>query len=472
MRRLPLLALLCLFVLPAFAAPDLPKLVQLIDYVGVDYRGAVAAGAVVNEAEYAEMRDFTRAIEEQARQLPAHAANDGIRAQARQLAQLVEQRAAPDHVAGVATELRHALVGAFDIVVVPRKAPDLQRARQLFTENCVACHGAEGRGDGIQARGMEPPPTDFTDAERYGQRTLYGLYSTLSNGVDDTAMRISHALRGEEWISSAPKHLQLYEAMGYTPTQFAHLPLILGPDGKKLSKRSGDTALLDYRDNGYLAEAMVNFLATLGWSLDDRTSILGRTELLRSFSLERVVPNPAVFDLQRLDFLNGHYIREMPPEQWVEVVTQWCERGLPPSIPRPVDREVVAQAAPLLQERVQKLAEVPAMVEFLFGFEAPQYAAELIAERVGGDRGEAVRILDGALVALDQLGEAEWARESVESAIRGLEGDLGLKLRKFVPVLYVAEMGRPAGIPLFDSMALLGRERSLARLRTARLRLG
>lgn len=189
MRRLPLLALLCLFVLPAFAAPDLPKLVQLIDYVGVDYRGAVAAGAVVNEAEYAEMRDFTRAIEEQARQLPAHAANDGIRAQARQLAQLVEQRAAPDHVAGVATELRHALVGAFDIVVVPRKAPDLQRARQLFAENCAVCHGAEGRGDGIQARGMEPPPTDFTDAERYGQRTLYGLYSTLSNGVDDTAMR-------------------------------------------------------------------------------------------------------------------------------------------------------------------------------------------------------------------------------------------------------------------------------------------
>lgn len=189
MRRLPLLALLCLFVLPAFAAPDLPKLVQLIDYVGVDYRGAVANGTVVNEAEYAEMRDFTRAIEEQASQLPAHAANDGIRAQARQLAQLVEQRAAPDRVASVATELRHALVGTFDIVVVPRKAPDLQRARQLFAENCAACHGAEGRGDGIQARGMEPPPTDFTDVERYGQRTLYGLYSTLSNGVDDTAMR-------------------------------------------------------------------------------------------------------------------------------------------------------------------------------------------------------------------------------------------------------------------------------------------
>ncbi|HEY9199466.1 MAG TPA: cytochrome c/FTR1 family iron permease [Gammaproteobacteria bacterium] len=182
-------AFLFLFGLPALATPDLPKLVQLIDYVGVDYRGAVADGNVVNEAEYTEMRDFTRAIEEQSRQLPANAANAGIQAQARRLAELVEQRQAPDSVTILAAELRHALVGAFDIVVVPRKAPDLQRARQLFADNCAACHGIEGRGDGVQARGMEPPPTAFTDPERYGQRTLYGLYSTLSNGVDDTPMR-------------------------------------------------------------------------------------------------------------------------------------------------------------------------------------------------------------------------------------------------------------------------------------------
>lgn len=184
-----LFALLLLFSVPVLATPDLPKLVQLIDYVGVDYRGAVADGNVINEAEYSEMRDFTRAIEEQCRQLPANTANTGIQAQARRLAERVAQRQAPDSVAILAAELRHALVGAFDIVVVPRKAPDLQRARQLFADNCAACHGADGRGDGVHARGMEPPPTAFTDAERYGQRTLYGLYSTISNGVDGTSMR-------------------------------------------------------------------------------------------------------------------------------------------------------------------------------------------------------------------------------------------------------------------------------------------
>ena len=307
---------------------------------------------------------------------------------------------------------------------------------------------------------------DFVALKSDGYPTYH-----LALVVDDTAMEITHALRGEEWISSAPKHLQLYDALGYAPTEFAHLPLILGPDGKKLSKRSGDTALLDYREGGYLAEAMLNFLATLGWSLDDRTSIIGREELLRSFSLGRVVPNPAVFDLQRLDFLNGHSIRAMARERWADTVGEWCERGLPASVPRPIEAELVRAAAPLLQERVATLAEIPALMEFLFGFEAPEYGADLLAERLGGDGGEAVRVLDAALVALDGVGEGEWGRDAIEAAVRGLEANLGMKLRKFVPVLYVAEMGRPAGLPLFDSLALLGRERSLQRLRSARRRL-
>lgn len=188
MKRL-ITAFLLLLSLPVLATPDLPKLVQLIDYVGVDYRGAVANGVVINDAEYTEMLDFTRAIQEQTQELPANPANASIQAQARQLAQLVEQRQLPDSVTILAAELRHTLVGAFDIVVVPRKAPDLQRARQLFADNCASCHGVNGRGDGVQARGMEPPPTDFTDSERYGQRTLYGLYSTISAGVDETPMR-------------------------------------------------------------------------------------------------------------------------------------------------------------------------------------------------------------------------------------------------------------------------------------------
>jgi len=298
-------------------------------------------------------------------------------------------------------------------------------------------------------------------------------YPTYHLGVvvDDTEMQISHAIRGDEWISSAPKHIQLYEALGWEPPTWAHLPLILGPDHKKLSKRSGDTALLDYRANGYLPEAMINFLAFLGWSLDDHTSILSIAELQQSFDLARVVANPAVFDIERLNFLNGHYIREMADDRWVETIADWCERDLPASVARPVDRAVLEQAAPLLKERVARLTEIAPMVAFLFGLEAPEFDLQTLTERVN-DTATAVAVLDAALTGLDAIAPADWDVPHIEAAIRGLEEPLAMKLRKFVSVLYVAEMGRAQGIPLFDSMALLGRDRALQRLRTARLRLG
>jgi glutamyl-tRNA synthetase len=298
-------------------------------------------------------------------------------------------------------------------------------------------------------------------------------YPTYHLGVvvDDTEMEISHAIRGDEWISSAPKHIQLYEALGWEPPVWAHLPLILGPDHKKLSKRSGDTALLDYRTNGYLPEALINFLAFLGWSLDDHTSIISIDDLRRSFDLGRVVANPAIFDIERLNFLNGHYIREMPEQHWIEAVAEWCEKGLPASVKRPIDRGIVEKVAPLLRERVARLDEIAPLVEFLFGYDAPEYATSLLTERIG-DTAAAVAVLDTALTHLDAIPEANWDVEHIESALRGLEEALAMKLRKITPVLYVAEMGRSQGIPLFDSLVLLGRERALQRIRTARLRLG
>jgi glutamyl-tRNA synthetase len=291
----------------------------------------------------------------------------------------------------------------------------------------------------------------------------------LAMAVDDTKMEMTHVLRSDEWISSAPKHIQLFEAFGWEPPRFAHLPLVLGPDHQKLSKRHGDTAVLGYRDNGYLPEAMVNFLALLGWSLDDHTSLVSLTDLRLYFSLDRVVPNPAVFDIERLNFLNGHYIRDMDEERWHAIVTEWCERGLPASIPRPIDAGLVAAVAPLLRERVAHLDEIAPLVEFLFGFDAPRYPAEMLTERLGGDSELTHRVIDAALLALDRVAADGWDKESVEQAVRSMEASLEMKLRKFVPVLYVAEMGRPQGIPLFDSMALLGRERTLQRLRAARM---
>ncbi|MCO5200759.1 MAG: glutamate--tRNA ligase [Chloroflexi bacterium] len=320
------------------------------------------------------------------------------------------------------------------------------------------------RGDVVFENSLQD---DFVMLKSDGYPTYH-----LALIVDDTEMEISHCIRGDEWISSAPKHIQIYEALGWEPPQWAHLPLILGPDHKKLSKRSGDTAVLDYRANGYLPEAMVNFLAFLGWSLDDHTSILGADELTKHFDLSRVVPNPAVFDIERLNFLNGHYIREMDDARWEATITEWCERQLPESVHRPIDPMVVKSVAPLLKQRVARLDEIAGMVEFLFGYEAPEHELGALTERVGGDVEIALRAVDGALVALAAIAEEQWTRDGIEAAIRGMESALEMKLRKFVPVLYVAEMGRPQGIPLFDSLVLLGRERTLQRLRTARARLG
>ncbi|MDZ7726995.1 MAG: hypothetical protein U5Q44_01680 [Dehalococcoidia bacterium] len=137
-----------------------------------------------------------------------------------------------------------------------------------------------------------------------------------------------------------------------------------------------------------------------------------------------------------------------------------------------MDRSLADAAAPLVKERVGRLDEIPGLLEFLFGWDAPEYDTSLLAERMGGDTDAAVRVLDEALVALDAVSEADWTVENVEAAVRSLQDPLGLKLRKFVSVLYVASMGRPQGIPLFDSLVLLGRERSMARLRAARARLG
>ena len=288
--------------------------------------------------------------------------------------------------------------------------------------------------------------------------------------VDDHEMEITHVIRAEEWLASAPKHLQLYEAMGWPAPRFAHIPLLVDSAGRKLSKRDGDVAALDYRARGYLPEAMLNFLAFLGWSLDDKTSHITREEFARVFSLDRVVPNSAFFDRDRLDALNGHYIRAMPPAVWRDTVAEWLDRGLPRETPRPLDPALVAALAPLLQERVVRLDELAGLVRFLFDG-LPEYPAALLTGRFGGDVELAARALDAAIAAVESVDAADWGPAPVEAALRSLQDTLGLKLRKFVSVLYVASMGAPRGIPLFESVALLGRDRALARLRAARARL-
>ena len=289
--------------------------------------------------------------------------------------------------------------------------------------------------------------------------------------VDDHDMEITHVIRGEEWLASGPRHLQLYQAMDWQPPEFAHLPVLVDRDGRKLSKRSGDVAALDYRDSGYLPEATLNFLAFLGWSLDDHTTHIAPEEFARVFSLDRVVSNPAFFDVERLDALNGHYIRTLDPGAWRDLVADWLDRGLPADIPRPLDADLVTAVAPLLQERVARLDQVAGLAQCLFAG-LPDYPAELLTERIKGDTELAARTLAAATAAVEGVAPDAWAPEPVEAALRSLQDTLDLKLRKFVSVLYVAIMGAPRGIPLFDSVALIGRDEALARLRSARAKLG
>ncbi len=184
-----------LFALSLFFSALLPvhasvqQLLQLVDYLGVDYPEAIQDGVVVNAAEYQEMLDFSAGILQQVEQLPEHAGKGKLIEQAQQLSGLVNQRVPATQVAALTGAMRVSLIKNYEVTVVPRKVPDLQHGQTLFSDNCAACHGAEGLGDGAQGINMQPPPTDFTEVERYRQRTLYGLYNTITQGVDGTGMR-------------------------------------------------------------------------------------------------------------------------------------------------------------------------------------------------------------------------------------------------------------------------------------------
>ncbi|MBL7208917.1 MAG: glutamate--tRNA ligase [Dehalococcoidia bacterium] len=284
----------------------------------------------------------------------------------------------------------------------------------------------------------------------------------LANIVDDHLMAISHVLRADEWLSSTPRHVLLYQAVGWEPPQFAHLPMILGPDRAKLSKRHGATAIDEYRDQGYLPEAMVNFLALLGWSLDDKTEILSRGEIVKHFSLDRVSKTAAVFNRDKLDWMNGVYLRGLSLEEFTERATVFLERDLPPQVECLGEADYIRRIMPLVQERAKTLAEVPQLTEFFF-VDRMEYDSGLLTATIGGDG--AVGALQASLAKLEGL--QNWDAASLEAVLRPLADELNLKTGVFFGLLRVATTGRTAAPPLFQTMEVLGRERCLERLKTA-----
>jgi glutamyl-tRNA synthetase len=284
----------------------------------------------------------------------------------------------------------------------------------------------------------------------------------LANVTDDHLMEISHVLRADEWLSSTPRHVLLYDALGWQPPLFAHLPMILGTDRSKLSKRHGATAITEYRDQGYLPQAMINFLVLLGWSLDDRTELFTKEELVQNFSIERISKTSAIFNLDKLKWMNGVYIRKLSTDELTDKLLPFLERALPPSVKRPISREYVKQIAPLMQERLMTLGEAAALCDFFF-VDQPVYQVELLLGKKL-TREDAVRGLEATLGRVQAL---PFDAQSLEEALRNLATDLGLKTGDFFGLLRVAVTGRTAAPPLFQTMASLGKERCLKRIEAA-----
>lgn len=285
----------------------------------------------------------------------------------------------------------------------------------------------------------------------------------LANVVDDHLMVISHVLRADEWLSSTPRHVLLYQALNWQAPQFAHLPMILGSDRSKMSKRHGATTITEYQKQGYLADAMVNFLALLGWSLDDRTELLSREDLIKHFSLERVGKTAAIFNKDKLEWMNGVYLRALSLGEFVQQAMPFLNRDLSELIKRPLDNSYVSQVLSLIQERARTLADVPQLASFFF-LDEVQYDTGLL---LSGKR-DAESAAKALTIASQKLGEVTtWDATTIEGVLRPLAAELNLGTRELFGLLRVAVTGRIAAPPLFQTMAVLGKEKCLKRLYTA-----
>ena len=334
---------------------------------------------------------------------------------------------------------------------------------------------AEGAKPVVRFRAPDGGVTAFDDVVRghveFDNSTLDDFVMLKSDGfptahlahvVDDHLMEITHVLRGDEWVSSTPRQVLMYQAFGWQPPVFAHMSVILGPDKAKLSKRHGAVSVLDYRDQGFLPEALFNFLGLIGWSLDDHTVIISREQFVEHFSLERLGKNPAVFDMEKLTWMNGVYLREhLPEERLVELVSERLEAGLPESAPRPVDRETVRQVVPLIRERIQRLDEVPGMTNGFFTDDLSYGADELLGKRFRGDASAGHEALAAAKERLEPL---SWEHAAMEASMRELADERSTKAGDLFMLLRVACMGGKVSPPLFESMEIVGRERCLRRI--------
>ena len=278
----------------------------------------------------------------------------------------------------------------------------------------------------------------------------------LANVVDDHLMEISHIMRGDEWLPSVPKHVLLYDAFGWEIPIYAHLPLILAPTGKgKLSKRHGGVEIRDFRRQGYLPEAMINYLARVGWSYDDKTEIFDRDELIRYFDLSGINNSPARFSYDRLEWMNAYYLRHLEADELAQrLVPFLSQAGFR------VTADDLRPMVPLIQERIKTLAEAADWLDFFFQEDIQYDPGLLVAKKM-----DAAASLDALTQAREVLASlSRFEVEAIESSLRAAADRLGLKVGQLLGSLRVAVTGKTVAPPLFETLAILGREQTLDRI--------
>jgi glutamyl-tRNA synthetase len=279
----------------------------------------------------------------------------------------------------------------------------------------------------------------------------------LAAAVDDLLMEMTHVIRGEDLLPSTPRQIAIFEALGAADRvpAYAHLPLIVGPDRQPLSKRHGSVSLESFREQGFLPEALMNYLALLGWSKDEQTTFLSRDELIAAFDIERVSHNPAAFDTEKLEWMNGHYIQQLADDDLAaRLLPFFGEAGVG------VETDLLLRAIPLVRERMKRLPEAVELLRFLFtdDIEPNAKAAKLIAK---AGEGYLLGVAD-ALARVDP-----WEHEAIAAALDACAEAAGLNRTKGWQPVRAAVTGSHISPPLPESLELLGRDRSLSRLRAA-----
>lgn len=262
----------------------------------------------------------------------------------------------------------------------------------------------------------------------------------LANVVDDHLMEITHVIRGEEWISSVPKHIFLYESFGFEIPKFAHMPVILGPDKGKLSKRHGAKSVLDYKEDGYLQEAILNFIALLGWNISEE-EVASLAEMTKLFDLAKINTTNPKFDSVKLEWMNGEHIRRLSKKDLLERIDSFYEKKL--------DKNLVEQTLPVAVERIKKLSDYYPLCEFFF--ETPkEYEVDLSKYK------ELLEKVTNKLLEIK-----EWRADSIGEEMQNLAKDLGVKNSEFFMALRVAVTGKKISPPLNESMEILGKEKAV-----------